>query len=318
MKNKNWLISLLIFLAAGVFVQCSKDDDVGDEAKGTLAVKITDAPTDDANVEGTFITIADIKIDGQSVEGFSKQTIEISAYRNGETKLLLNEEVEAKSYNSISLVLDYESDASGNAPGCYVLDSGNVKHSLATEGETRGEVTISKPFEVESNTESSLVVDFDIRRAVVREEDESTETEYQFTTEAELENALRVVTENKTGNISGKVNMLFASENETYVFVYHKGEFSSSVESQGQGTSDVLFANAVTSAKADSEGNYKLSFLEEGEYEIHVVSFSKMDGHSMFSGFLNAASTISGILLNSVSISSNTQLVLNIDVSGSI
>jgi len=90
------------------------------------------------------------------------------------------------------------------------------------------------------------------------------------------------------------------------------------VESQGQGTSDVLFANAVTSAKADSEGNYKLSFLEEGEYEIHVVSFSKMDGHSMFSGFLNAASTISGILLNSVSISSNTQLVLNIDVSGSI
>ena len=197
-------------------------------------------------------------------------------------------------------------------------NSGNVKHNLAVEGETQGEVTISKPFEVEANTESSLVVDFDIRRAIVREEDESTETEYRFTTEAELENAVRVVSENNTGNISGKVNMLFASENETYVFVYHKGEFNNSVESQGQGNSNVLFANAVTSAKADSEGNYKLSFLEEGEYEIHVVSFSKMDGHSMFSGFLNATSAVAGILLNNVSISSNTQLVLNIDVSGSI
>ena len=191
-----------------LFVQCSKVNETKDE-KGQIMVKMTDAPSDDANIEGTFVTIADVKIDGKSVEGFAKQTIEISAYQNGETKLILNEDVSAKSYSAISLVLDYESDASGVSPGCYILTSDTEKHDLSVSGETQTEITVSNPFEVEANSETSLVVDFDIRKTVVRENDTSTESEYRFVTQAEMESAVRVFSEDNTGKISGNVNMMF-------------------------------------------------------------------------------------------------------------
>ncbi|PKP32819.1 MAG: hypothetical protein CVT99_03880 [Bacteroidetes bacterium HGW-Bacteroidetes-16] len=315
MKSRILIVTSVIAFAM-LFVQCSKVNETKDE-KGQIMVKMTDAPSDDANIEGTFITIADVKIDGKSVEGFAKQTIEISAYQNGETKLILNEEVIAKSYSAISLVLDYESDASGVSPGCYILTSDTEKHNLSASAETQTEITVSKPFEVEANSETSLVVDFDIRKAVVRENDTSTESEYTFVTSTEMESTVRVISEENSGKISGSVNMLFTTENDSYVFIYHKGEFNVLSESLGQGASNILFAKAVTSAKVNADGTYNLSFLEAGDYEIHVASFAKTLGDSTtFAGMFNASSATPGLLLNSISVSANAQLELDIDISG--
>jgi hypothetical protein len=300
-----------------MFVQCSSKGDETIDKKGQIMVKMTDAPSDDANIEGTFVTIADVKIDGKSMEGFAKQTVEISAYQNGETKLILSEEVSAKSYSSISLVLDYESDASGVSPGCYILTSDAEKHDLSASTETQTEITVSNPFEVEANSETSLVVDFDIRKAVVRENDTSTGSEYRFVTQAELESAVRVFSEDNTGKISGKVNMLFTTENDRYVFVYHKGEFNIISENQGQGASNILFAKAVTSAKVNADGTYNLIFLEAGDYEIHVASFAQtLSDSTTFAGMFNASSATPGLLLNSISVSANAQLELDIAISG--
>lgn len=315
MKSRILIVTSVIAFAM-LFVQCSKVNETKDE-KGQIMVKMTDAPSDDANIEGTFVTIADVKIDGKSVEGFAKQTIEISAYQNGETKLILNEEVSAKSYSAISLVLDYESDASGVSPGCYILTSDTEKHDLSVSGETQSEITVSKPFEVEANSETSLVVDFDIRKAIVRENDTSTESEYTFVTSTEMESTVRVVSEGSSGKISGSVNMLFSSDNDSYVFIYQKGEFNVLSETQGQGASNILFAKAVTSAKVKADGTYNLSFLEAGEYEIHVASFAQTLGDSTtFAGMLTATSATPGLLLNSISVSANAQLELDIDISG--
>ncbi|MDP2722189.1 MAG: DUF4382 domain-containing protein [Bacteroidales bacterium] len=315
--KKGILIVTTVIAFAMMFVQCSSKGDETIDKKGQIMVKMTDGPSDDANIEGTFVTIADVKIDGRSMEGFAKQTVEISAYQNGETKLILSEEVSAKSYSSISLVLDYESDASGVSPGCYILTSDAEKHDLSASTETQTEITVSKPFIVEANSETSLVVDLDIRKAVVRENDTSTGSEYTFVTQAELESAVRVFSEDNTGKISGNVNMLFTTENDRYVFIYHKGEFNIISESQGQGASNILFAKAVTSAKVNADGTYNLSFLEAGDYEIHVASFAKTLGDSTtFTGMFNATSATPGLLLNAISVSANAQLELDIAISG--
>ena len=315
MKSRILIVTSVIAFAM-LFVQCSKVNETKDE-KGQIMVKMTDAPSDDANIEGTFVTIADVKIDGKSVEGFAKQTIEISAYQNGETKLILNEEVIAKSYSAISLVLDYESDASGVSPGCYILTSDTEKHDLSVSGETQTEITVSNPFEVEANSATSLVVDFDVRKAVVRENDTSTESGYTFVTPTEMESAIRVFSQESTGKISGSVNMLFTTDNDRYVFIYHKGEFNVLSEGQGQGASNILFAKAVTSAMVNADGTYNLSFLEAGEYEIHVASFAQTLGDSTtLTGMFSATSATPGLLLNSISVSANAQLELDIDISG--
>ncbi len=317
MKKRNLIITMMVLFSAFLFVQCSKDDGPEVE-KGQVSVKITDAPSDDANIQGTFITVSDVKIDGESVEGFTSQTIEISAYQNGEAKLLVNEEIEAKAYNSVTLVLDSETDESGNSPGCYVLTEDNAKHELYAGAESESEINFSKTFDVTSGMETSLVIDFDLRKTIVRDE-ESEGNDYTFVTTAELNNSVRIVNEEASGEISGSVSNSFSSDDEeTYIFVYPKGEFEASSESSGSGESNVLFANAVTSAKVESDGNYTLSFLEEGDYEVHVASYGKSSTSNKFEfkGMLDASSAINGLMLTDISVSANSNVELDIGISG--
>ncbi|WP_372946846.1 DUF4382 domain-containing protein [Mariniphaga sp.] len=315
MRRKSFFIALSLLFSVVLFVQCTKDDDLENAEKGTLTVKLTDAPSDDLNVQGTFVTVADVKIDGKSVEGFTKQTIEISAYQNGNTKLLLSGDVAAKSYNQITLVLDKEADASGNSPGCYVLTEDETKHDLFAETNTSGEISVSKAFEVSQDTETSVVVDFDLRKAVVRNQEGSGNSDYKFVTSAELQNAIRTAIIDECGEVSGEIENTFGTDAQTYVFIYKKGEFNASAESAGSGDSNVLFANAVTSAKVESDGSYKLAFLEEGDYEIHLASYEKTgENHFSFQGFLNANSTINNLLLNNISVSAQSKVKLDIEI----
>ena len=316
MKKRELLFATFGILFLFLFTQCSDDDMSGTDSKGTLDVKITDAPSDDSNIQGTFITVANVKINGKPVEGFVKQTVEISAYQNGNAKLIFNDQVKADSYNSMTLVLDYETDASGNSPGCYVLTDDDMKHDLNASASMDSEITLEKTFSVESNSETSLIVDFDLRRSVVRDTT-SSESDYRFVSETELQSAIRVANEEMTGEISGKVNSTLNTGDETYIFVYHKGSYNQLTESQGQGSSNVLFANAVSSAKVESDGSYNISFLEKGSFEIHIASFVKeSESKTSFLGMLDASSTVSGILLNNITVSSNTELTLNIQTSG--
>jgi hypothetical protein len=315
MKRKSFFIALTILFSAVLFVQCSKNDDLDNAEKGTLTVKLTDAPSDDLNIQGTYVTVADVKIDGKSVEGFTKQTIEISAYRNGNTKLLISDDVAAKSYNQITLVLDQETDASGNSPGCYVLTEDEAKHDLFAEANTSGEITVSKAFDVAQDTETSVVVDFDLRKAVVRNQEGNESSDYKFVTTAELQSAIRAAIIDECGEVSGEVKNTFGADAQTYVFIYNKGEFNASAESTGSGASNVMFANAVTSAKVESDGSYKLSFLEEGDYEVHLASYEKTgENHFSFQGLLNANSTINNLLLNDISVSAQSEVKLDIEI----
>ncbi len=319
MNVKNGLFISAIVLFSTLFIQCSKDDEEGVNQTGKLAIKLTDAPSDDANIQGTFVTVSEIKLDGKPIEGFTRQTIEISAYRQGDAKILMNEDVEAKTYNSISLVLDYETDESGNSPGCYVLTDDNKKHNLQKQSNTQPELSFTNDIKVDAQSQSTWVIDFDLRKAVAREDDSSTDTEYTFVAESEMQNALRIVQEENSGEIQGNVTGTFDTNDELYVFAYRKGEFDASAEMQGGENTAVLFGNAVTSAKVADDGSYTLAFLEEGDYEIHVASYGqKNDGESDFKALLDVKSVISEILLNDISVSSESTVEVNINVLGII
>lgn len=313
MKTKILLFTLAVFVSL-VSVQCTKDK--GTQDSGRLAVKITDAPSDDANIQATFVTIADVKVDGQSVAGFQKQTIKISDLYSGKTQVLFSGDVQANTYSNISLVMDYEKDASGNAPGCYVLDKANAKHNLSTSTSSTGEIKLEKSFLVAASGANDLIVDFDLRKSIVYNANSTESQKYKFVTDAELKNSLRLGIEDKCGDIQGKTSDN-SSNSELIVYAYHKGEYNASSETQGQGSSSVMFAKAVTSAKVNTDGSYKLSFLEEGNYEVHVASYNKdaASGKLTFSGMANANSMISGMLMNSISVSANANIELNFNIS---
>lgn len=285
---------------------CEKSDI--DESKGTARIEITDAPIDDANVKSTFVTIADVKLDGKSVEGFSKVTIDLLAYQKGNTKVLGIANLDAKTYSNVTLVLDYEKDQNGAAPGCYVQETNGTRHALVS---TVNEITLNYNYLVQAGQQTDLVVDFDLRKAIKRQD--NTTDKYDFVTAAELNTALRVAAKSKAGVIKGKVQDVISQSDKVVVYAYKKGQYNRNTEVDGQGASDIEFKNAVTSATVDASGNYELHFLETGEYELVIAGYTKNNstGQMSLKGTLTANSTNS---LNLGLLNLNAGAALTVDV----
>ena len=303
LRRRHALTLFFAFSLVFTFTSCSKDDSTTG-GSGSTTIKVTDAPIDDASVSNAFFTIADIQLDGVSVQGFSKTTVDIKAFQNGNTQTLGNFNLAGKTYNTITFVLDYDHDASGNMPGCYVVDGG-VKHKFET---TTNSITINKSISISGNASNSIVADFDLRKMIVYA---SGAAKYKLATSAELASSIRVVAEKNTSTIFGQLEDNVSASEKVVVYAYKKGTFNRTTEMQGQGSSNIKFKNAVSSALVTSgSGNYQLHYLEAGQdYELHFVSYkdTNHDGEMEVQGTL-VVSTIGEIDILNLKLNANATL----------
>ncbi len=308
LKNKILLIAPAALLFAMSFSSCKKDDDDTNSGSAATTIKVTDAASDDANVSGAFVTISEIKVDGQSVQGFTKTTVDLAAYQNGNTKTIGTFNLQGKTYSSITFVLDFDADANGNAPGCYVLTTGNVKHKLTT---TSNVITVTKNFTLQSDASNSIVADFDLRKMIVAQTGNPAD-QYDFATSAELQNDVRIVAETNAAKISGTLTDGISGSGKVVVYAYKKGTYNRTTEMQGQGTSNVQFKNAVTSALVGAGGSYQLNFLEAGDYEVHYASYkdTNADGKFELMGTLVVLAG-GGLDILNLRVNVNTTLTMN-------
>ncbi len=307
----------LMIVSVFAFSQCEKDDpNPGDGATGQLQVEITDAPVDDANVKGVFITVAEVRVNGTKIDGFTSQTIEISSYQNGVTEILANAEVDAKSYSQVTLVLDNEQDENGGSPGNYVvnLDGSKDDLTLSASGEAMTEITFSgSEFTVPEDGTNTIVIDFDLRKSIQREAGEG----YAFVTDAELNAALSVKEKLETGTISGQVNSWANFSEKLIVYAYKKGTLNAAAEVQGQGASEVQFSNAITSAEVASDGSFELHFLEAGEYELYFAAYDDEGGDGTFELQGNLLfDLITGLSINDITLDASAKVEITILATG--
>lgn len=304
MKTRNFFMATILVMAITFLTSCSNDDGAtyGDE-KSQTNFYITDAPTDNTNVKGVIVTVADVKVNGVSVEGFTKTTLDLMQYQNGMTKLLGNLELNTGIYSNIALVLDNQTNASGNAPGSYVLmTNGTVKAIQSSSNE----IDINGSFEVVSSAKNDIILDFDVRKAIVE-----SGSDFKFVSAGELSSSVRVVNEASAGEIKGTATDTQNTSEKIIVYAYAKGTFNENTETSAQG-SGVMFANAVNSSSVNKfTGSYELNFLAEGDYELHFVSYADAnnDGKLEFNGVLDAES-VTGVNLNDIKIGST----LNINI----
>ncbi len=316
--KKSFSVVITILLATLVMESCKKNDDsvTPDQTtgvQGMVNVEITDAPSDDANVKGTFVTVTEVRIDGQKFGGFSgKKTIELSAYQNGNVAALGLGNIKAGTYSNISLILDNATDQNGNSPGCYALSTDNTKYNLTGSVSGQTEVVSSKAFEVKENQQTNLVLDFDIRKAVM-DENGSAVGGYRFVSSSDLNASTRLLVKSQAGAIKGNCANYNETNSKLIVYAYKKGTYNVS-ETKAQGSGNVQFKNAVTSCVADGNGNFNLAFLEAGDYELQFASH-KNSGNGQFAlqSMLNLSSLIN---LNSVSVQANTSVTLSVTVLG--
>ena len=316
MKRSGWFKVIWFASAISVLAACDDDDSSEPMGKGEAEFEITDAPSDDASVKGVFVTIADIKVDGQSVSGFTKQTIDLKAYQEGNTKLLAKAgELDAKSYNKLTLVLDLNADANGNAPGCYVLTQDDTKYKLRNTTTGLAEVTINKDWSVVANTTSKIVMDFDLRKSLEYSDDPA--IRYSFVSDDKLGTSIRLVAREDAGTIKGSYQG-GSDADKIVVYAYKKGTFSAATETESQDENATLFANAVTSAEVRqgvTGRTFTLAFLEEGEYELHFAEHRQdASGRMTFEALLNSETTIDGSAANVVKVNGG----VTVNVSGTL
>ena len=298
------IATALVFAIA--LTSCQKDNS-GNSGSATTTIKVTDAPIDDASVSGAFVTITDIKLDGQSVQGFTKTTIDLNAYQNGATRTLGNFNLTGKTYSSITFVLDFDMDANGNAPGCYVLSTGGAKHKLQT---TANAITITKNFTLQASSSNSVVADFDLRKMVTHQSGAS--DHYDFVTAAELQSSVRVIVENQTGTISGTLTDNVSGPGKVIAYAYKKGTFNRTTEMQASGASGIEFKNAVSSSLVSGTGSYQLHFLESGDYEIHFASYKDTNADNEFELKGTLIVTVAGGLdILGLTVNANANLTVN-------
>ncbi len=210
-------IICLTLLFSMSLISCKKDDD-NNSGNASTEFRITDSPIDDASVSGAFVTITDIKLDGVSLQGFTKTTVDIAAYQNGSTKTLGNFNLEGKTYNTVTFVLDYNTDASGNAPGSYILTTGGAKHKLESSSNV---ITVTKNITLQSGTSNTVTADFDLRKMIVHQSGSASD-QFDFATTAELQSAVRVVT-NNSATISGTLTDAVSGSAKVVAYAYKQG-----------------------------------------------------------------------------------------------
>lgn len=312
MKFKNFFNTGLALVCLSLVYSCSKDDQgTPENTEGyNTKVSITDAPIDNANVQAAFITISDVNVNGKSIEGFQKTTVNISSLQNGNSELLGNLELESGTTSEITLVLDNESDASGEAPGNYILTADGEKKALVA---TSGIIEITDNVDIQAVENNEIVLDFDLRKAIVEGEGTG---DYKFVSATELGNSIRSVNSLETGIITGSVSNMNSSDAETMVaFVYKKGTYT---ESESGSENNVGFSNAVSSSSVNkASGDFELHFIEEGEYELHFASFSdtNSNGSMELEGMLDASSA-TAIDLQEISVEANAEITVEVVLAG--
>ena len=290
------IIAYFLIVGSLLLTSCQDNENSNSPSttSGKLSLELTDAPIDNPNVKSCIVTIANVYVDGIKLEGFSKTTVDLLTLRNGKTSSLGEFEIENKNYSSLSLEIDFEKTAKGESPGAYIELQDGTRDTIVMS-----EATISLPskFEIEEDETKKLVLDIDLRKAIVDVSSSNEDANYNLSSTIELNTAFRLVDLETTGIIKGKSSLGKTESQSQIVYVYKKGGFDQKTELNAQGSSKLLFSNAISSTSCDKDGNYELHFLPDGEYELYVAkhevnSKNKMEYSGLFSidGILNLES----------------------------
>ena len=312
--NVNWMRILVLGAVMALFQRCHNTDEP--MGAGDVEFQITDAPSDDASIKSVIVTVADVKVDGKSVSGFTKQTIDLKAYHEGSTKLLGTGHLDAKTYSNLTLVLDVDHDVNGATPGCYVLTTANEQYKLRNSGTIN--ILLNKNWNVVANAASTVVIDFDLRKTIRSMTDIS--VRYNFVSDNDLSAAIRVVNQSKTGSISGSYSdQSNVSGDKVIVYAYKKGSFNATTETQAAGDSGIMFAHAEANAEVKqglTGKTFKLVFLEAGDYELHFATYNKDAGSNRFVFQSMLKSQASGSATEFITIQSGITLSVSSVITG--
>lgn len=263
-------IGLMFLAAIAVFMtSCTSVDEVETKSgKGTVVVKLTDAPFPVSMVDQTIVTIDKIEIRmgtaSSTTEGgtSTSTTEEDSEYivildeprefdlltlQNGVTEVIEDAELEVGSYDLIRM---YVSDSE------VVLKSGERFDLKIPGGTSSGlKLKLSPALVIEDGVESSLILDFDVSKSFVVQGNPKTPAGIKGFL---FKPVIRAMVEKHSGRIEGKV---FENETilikEAHIKVFKGTEEIGSALSAANGTYAIIGLPAGTYSMTCEATDYK-------------------------------------------------------------
>lgn len=259
---------------------------------GTVVLSITDAPVDDPDISGVWLTIGSVQpgrggndSGWESLDGFvGPQKMNLLDYQGGKTPVLGSGAVPSGEYHQIRFQLDIPDEAASappTSPSCYVsCRDGTTAPLFVPSGAQTGSKAVGT-FEIPVDGTVSITADFDIHRSLRLA---TNGTRYI------LQPTIRLVVDDQAGTIEGTVANLPAEK--VMVFAHADGTYADSeaVVQPGQ----VRFPISLAAAAADpSTQAHKIGLLAAGVYDI-VVATVMADNTLNVNGFVPDVTVESG------------------------
>ena len=249
------------------FAACSDE-----QSNGRVKIYLTDAPVDGSQVDALFLSITKIELKGSSgwttLKEFSTPlSIDILDYQNGNSFFVTEETLKADTYTEVRLIVQAAEAGSSpqTNPGCFLqMKDGTRKELFVPSGGQSG-YKVKGAFTLPPDGTVAVTLDFDARKSVVA----TGNGRYL------LKPTVRLIANQDAALIEGK----FAEHSayaKTVVYAYAKGTFDIN-EAETPASGETRFSNAITSTALDASGNFKLAFLEPGDYEL-VFAAHAADG----------------------------------------
>ena len=267
MKTKISILSALIVLFA-LFSGCEEDSG----QTGTVALSITDAPLNNENIEGVYITVNGLEYHSQDSgwktfgEYEGPKSFNLLELTDGMDEMLGTFEMEAGQYNQLRFLMDIPDRSQGQPsnPGCYLMINGEKEPLFVPSGGQSG-YKATGAFQVPSNGTVELTADWDARKAVTK----TAAGEYI------LRPTIRLVAKGEAGSISGGITNIPDDASNIIVYAYEDGDYESA-EADDPAEEESRFPNAVTSDEMGEENGYKLWYLAPVTYDL--VLAKNVDG----------------------------------------
>jgi hypothetical protein len=234
-----------------------------ESGNGRASFYLTDGPLEAENVSEVVISISKVEVSGP--EGWvlvkeyeTPKAINLLELQGGETFFLDETELASGQYNQVRFGLSTPEE--NDDPAHYIKFNDESTEEITVPSGTQTGYKIVGGFSIPDGGVTSVIIDFDVRKSVVKAGNSGKYI---------LKPTLRLIEDSNVGSIKGTVSGEY--DGSLVVYAYNSGEYN---ENETEPNSDgVVFANAVTSSNVDADSNYNLAFLASGSYDIIVASF---------------------------------------------
>ena len=285
MKKFHKLIGFILSLTIATLISgCGGGGDTSTTASsttGTVALSVTDAPTEDENVKGVFVTFTALRYvyadtnesnnSWQDVNLGEPVTVDLLALQDGNTSLLNTVNLPAGEIEHVRFVLDLNN--------CYVLLEGNITETLTIpSGDQTGYKAIGG-FTIPAGGTVNITADFDLRKSLV-----INKNFYK------LNPTIKIIDNIEVGEINGTMTLdMDENVSSVIVYAYEDGSWS---EDESNATNN--FYNASLSTDA-TDGSYTLPWLTVGTYDLVVVGYDNIGEFENILGYLSNISVEAGV-----------------------